>query len=125
MTNAEDQGDRLIGATLAGSYAIVRIVGEGGMGRVYEARHTRVRARRFAVKALHGEYLRQPEALARFRREAEATAAIGNPHVVDVYDVGRTPDGQPYLVSEYLKGNDLGALLARGKRIRMRAWCPS
>ncbi|HZO16613.1 MAG TPA: serine/threonine-protein kinase, partial [Polyangiaceae bacterium] len=119
MINAEEQVDRLVGATLAGNYAVVRIVGEGGMGRVYEARHTRIRTRRFAVKTLHGEYLRQPQALARFRREAEATASIDSPHVVDVYDVGRTPDGQPFIVSEYLKGNDLGDVLSDGQKLSL------
>lgn len=105
------EDDELVGTTLADTYRIVRVLGEGGMGRVYEARHTRITAKRFAVKTLHAEYLRQPEVLSRFQREVEAAASLDSPHVVGVYDVARTEDGRPFMVSEFLDGQELGKLI--------------
>jgi serine/threonine-protein kinase len=101
-----DEEDELVGQTL-GSYHIVRILGEGGMGRVYEARHTRIDKKRFAIKVLHPELARNQEIIQRFQREAEAAASITHPNVVGVYDVDRTANGRPYLVCEYLHGIDL------------------
>ena len=68
---AEAERDELVGQTLSGSYTVLRVIGEGGMGRVYEARHTRIGSKRFAIKMLHPEYARQPEVISRFQREAE------------------------------------------------------
>jgi tRNA A-37 threonylcarbamoyl transferase component Bud32 len=99
--------DELIGRTIRNTYAIMRVLGEGGMGRVYEARHTRISSKRFAIKMLHPEFARQPEVLSRFQREAEAAASIRSPYVVGVYDVDRTPDGRPYIVGEFLDGKEL------------------
>jgi tRNA A-37 threonylcarbamoyl transferase component Bud32 len=106
-----EKGDPLLGKTLNATYSIERMIGEGGMGRVYEASHTRIRGKSFAVKVLHSEYVRQPQVRARFYREAEAAALISNSHVVGVYDVGETDDGQPYLVAEFLEGRELGEYL--------------
>ena len=103
--------DELIGQTIASSYTIVRVLGEGGMGRVYEARHTRIKGKRFAVKMLHPEFARQPEVLTRFQREAEAAAAIQSPYVVDVYDVDRAADGRAFLVAEFLDGKEFANYL--------------
>ncbi len=103
--------DEMVGQTLASSYTIVRSIGEGGMGRVFEARHTRIPAKRFAVKMLHPEFTRQPEVLTRFQREAEAAATIDSPYVVDVYDVDRTADGRAFLVAEYLQGKEFANYL--------------
>jgi tRNA A-37 threonylcarbamoyl transferase component Bud32 len=111
--------DALVGTTLCRTYTIVRTIGEGGMGRVYEARHTRIASKRFAIKTLHPEYLRQPDVLARFQREAEAAASINEPHVVGVYDVDRTPEGRPFMVTEFLEGQDLGALLRAHGRLQL------
>jgi len=107
----EVEEDALIGQTLASSYTIVRVLGEGGMGRVYEARHTRISGKRFAVKMLHPEFTRQPEVLTRFQREAEAAATIDSPYVVDVYDVDRTADGRAFLVCEFLQGKEFAVYL--------------
>jgi serine/threonine-protein kinase len=104
--------DELVGTTLGQTYAIIRVIGEGGMGRVYEARHTRIGSKRFAIKMLHPEYIRQAEVISRFQREAEAAAAIQSPHVVGVYDVDRLPDGRPYMVGEYLEGKELAEYLS-------------
>jgi serine/threonine-protein kinase len=103
--------DPMLGTLLGQAFRVVRLMGEGGTARVYEAQHVRLSAKRFAVKVLHSAYATQPTIMARFRREAEAVAGIDHPNVVSVYDVDRTPDGRPYIVSEYLDGSDLGSLL--------------
>ncbi len=106
-----DDTDPLLGQTLSETYVVKRVLGQGGMGRVYEASHTRIQQKRFAIKVLHAEFAGQPDVLMRFRREAEAAACISNPFVVGVYDIDRTEDGRPYLVCEHLEGVDLGARL--------------
>jgi serine/threonine protein kinase len=109
--------DEVVGKTLNDTYIVERIVGEGAMGRIYQARHTRIAQKRVAVKVLRREYLRNPEVLARFRREAETAASISHPNVVAVYDIDRTEQGLPYLVTEYLDGIDLGQHLRRQKKL--------
>ncbi len=99
--------DPLIGTTLNSSYRVEGLLGEGGMGQVYWARHTRIQQKRVAIKVLRGEFARNAEVLARFQREAEAAASISHPNVVGAYDVDRTPQGLPYIASEYLEGLDL------------------
>ena len=103
--------DELVGSVFRDSFRIVRVIGEGGMGRVYEAHHTRIPSKRFAIKMLHPEFAREPQILARFLREAEAAASIRSPYVVDVYDVDRLPDGRPYIVGELLEGKELADYL--------------
>jgi serine/threonine-protein kinase len=109
--------DELVGTTLSNSYVVTRILGEGGMGRVYEAKHTRLGSKRFAIKTLHEDLAHLPEVTARFRREAEVAAAIDSPYVVSVYDVDETYDGRLFLVSELLEGVELGAYLAQYKKL--------
>ena len=99
--------DPLLGKLLGETYQIVRVVGEGGMGRVYEARHLRLKQRRYAVKTLHAELARNVEMAARFMREAESVSGLNHPNVVDVFDVHHLPDGTPYLVGEFLEGEEL------------------
>lgn len=108
-----DGYDELLGRTLNDTYLIESVLGEGGMGRVYRARHSRIPQKLFALKVLHPEYARDPEQLARFQREAEAAAAISHPNVVGVFDVGRTSDGYSYLACELLSGTDLDAHVER------------
>ncbi len=109
--SADEEVDTLLGATVGDTFCIVRAIGEGGMARVYEGRHVRLPNRRFAIKVLHHMYAQQPTIVARFQREAEAASGIAHPNVVDVFDVGTTPDGRPYLVSEFLEGKDFATLL--------------
>lgn len=106
-----DAPDPLIGQTLQGTYLVLRVLGAGGMGRVYEARHTRIFAKRYAIKVLHAEFARNPELRQRFQREAEAAASIEHSGVVGTYDVGETPEGWPYMVCELLMGVDLNEYL--------------
>src|SRR6187399_1852904 len=111
--NLTAEDDDLVGKNLNGTYIVEGILGEGGMGRVYRARHTRIPSKEFAIKVLRPEFAKNPEVVTRFRREAEAAACIGHANVVGVYDVDTTPDGHSYLVCEYLKGRDLADEIAR------------
>jgi serine/threonine-protein kinase len=102
------------GEVLAGKYRVERILGAGGMGVVLAAWHV-VLERRVAVKFLLPAAAALPEAGARFLREAKAAAALEGEHVARVLDVGTLETGAPYMVLEYLSGDDLGAVLkARG-----------
>jgi serine/threonine protein kinase len=112
-----EEGDDLVGNTLNGTYVVERLLGEGGMGRVYMARHTRIAQKRVAVKVLHSEFAGREDVLARFQREAEAAAAISHPNVLTVLDIDVTPRGMPYLVCEYLEGIDLADHLKEVKRL--------
>jgi serine/threonine protein kinase len=100
----------LIGTHLDGKYQVRRLIGEGGMGLVYEAEHVEI-GRRVAIKVLHPVYTRSPEVVARFRSEARAATRIGHPHIIDVFDSGTTVDGAVYLVMEFLDGRDLGDVI--------------
>src|SRR5439155_19565304 len=97
---------------LAGRYRGNRRIGEGGMGRVYEAEHVAI-GKRVAIKVLHPAYSRFPEVVARFRREARAASCIGHPNIVDVTDSGTTESGAVYFVMEYLEGSDLADIIGR------------
>lgn len=99
-----------IGDRLLGKYLLERVLGEGGMGVVFAARHDLLE-QRVAVKLVRPEYMAQRDAVTRFLNEARAAARIENDHVARVLDVG-TLDGQlPYMVLEYLDGVDLGQML--------------
>jgi tRNA A-37 threonylcarbamoyl transferase component Bud32 len=101
-----------IGELVGGKYRISRFLAEGGMGVVYEAQHEIVR-RRFAVKFLRPDYARRREFLGRFQREAEAAGALESEHIASAVDFGVAADGSPFIVMEYLVGEDLASLLAR------------
>lgn len=103
------------GTILSETYEIVRRIGAGGMGAVYEARHLRLASRRVAVKVLLREAADDTELYSRFRREAEIGARLGHPHIVAVTDWDRLPSGEPFLVMELLDGEDLHVRMARGR----------
>jgi len=105
-------GDPLIGEVLGRTYRIVRVLGEGGMARLYEAEHLRIDTH-YAVKVIHDDLSRDPALLARFEREARAAARIHSEYVVRLVDVLRTQDNRPCMVTELLEGEDLQALLDR------------
>ena len=94
------------GDVIAGKYAIVKIVGEGGMGIVYEATHLRLR-QRVAVKMLRPEMLEHEVLVTRFEREARAAGQLRSRHTARVMDVDITDRGLPYMVMEFLEGHDL------------------
>src|SRR4051794_20288861 len=90
------------------------------MGAVYEGTQLRL-TKPVAIKVLARELSSNEEALARFRREAEVTSQLGHPHIVQVFDFGETATGEPYLVMEYLEGEDLERRLARVGRFSLLA----
>jgi serine/threonine protein kinase len=100
------------GDVLDGKYRVERLLGEGGMGAVAKATHLLRRAP-VALKFMSGAVLSLPGAVERFVNEGVAASQIDSDHVVKVFDVGRLPNGSPYLVMEYLDGLDLGQLLER------------
>jgi tRNA A-37 threonylcarbamoyl transferase component Bud32 len=89
-----------------GKYRIIRLLGEGGMGAVYEGHNTRIE-RRVAIKVLHGNVAQNLDAVRRFEREAQAAGRIGSKHIVEVLDLGDLPGGDRYMVMEFLDGQDL------------------
>ena len=100
-----------------GPYRVARKLGEGGMGAVYEAVHQTI-SRRVAIKVLHPEAGRSPEAINRFINEARAGNLIGHPGLVQITDFGNLPDGSGYLVMEYLQGETLAERLeASGRKL--------
>ncbi len=102
--------DSLIGLALDNKYRIVRVIGQGGMGVVYEAEHTTL-GKRVAIKLMLEKYTGDSEAVARFSREALAASRIGNPHIIDVMDIGTAPDGRSFVVMELLEGAPLSKVI--------------
>jgi serine/threonine-protein kinase len=117
-----DPGDArsLVGTTLNDAYRVVRLIGEGAMGGIYEARQLRL-DKRVAIKVMTRELAVNGDALLRFHREAEITSQLGHPNIISVFDFGTTQSGQPYLVMEYLEGEDLANRLHRKKTLPLRA----
>ena len=98
------------GLVVDGKYEMVRLIGRGGMGVVFEARHTTL-GERVAIKVLLATAVRSAETTARFLREARAAFAVADEHVARVLDAGTGPSGDPYLVMELLEGSDLAEVL--------------
>jgi len=98
--------------TVGGKYKLGRLLGEGGMGAVYEAEHTGLGIK-VAVKLLNEMFISDPSAVSRFQREARAAAAIRHPSIVEVTDTGEDESGVPFIVMELLEGESLSALLRR------------
>jgi serine/threonine-protein kinase len=109
-------GRRLRQAQELGSYHLIELLGHGGMGEVWRARH-QLLARHAAIKLVRPELLgaaTQEDSrllLRRFEREARATAALGSPHSIQLFDYGRTDEGTFYYVMEFLQGRDLESLI--------------
>jgi serine/threonine-protein kinase len=106
------KGDLTVGSTIAGRFRILGKLGEGGMGAVYKAEHTKM-DRMCAIKILGAHMTNDPDALARFTREAQMSSRIDHPHAVTIYDYGETEDGLVYLAMEYIEGETLSTLLRR------------
>ncbi len=121
---AKDANDPFVGHTIVGKYELRRVVADGGMGRVYEARQL-PEQRRIAVKILHADVAEDPVNIERFRREAETSRALDHTHIVDVIDFAQEvpapgrAGGAWYLAMEYLDGEELRALIDREKIIPM------
>jgi serine/threonine protein kinase len=105
-----------IGQIVEGKYRIVRLLGEGGMGAVYEGENLRIN-RRVAIKVLHAGFTENREVTQRFEREAQAAGRIGNDHILQVLDLGGLPSGDHFIVMEYLDGEPLSGRIKRVVRL--------
>jgi hypothetical protein len=113
---AADPSARLVGSTLAGRYHIEKLLGVGAMGAVYLGRHLKI-GRRDAIKVLHSEMARDPDAIARFDRGARNVGAVRHPNVCTIYDFSDTDEGLQYLAMEFVAGEALKDLLDREGRL--------
>jgi len=112
VRNDEQQFDSLVGIVLAGRYEVLRRIGEGGMGAVYEAKHALI-GKRVAVKVLLEKFHAKSDFVARLLQEARLASAIGHENIVDVTDFGMTDDGRSFVVMEFLDGESLAELERR------------
>jgi serine/threonine-protein kinase len=104
----------MIGATLGGKYRVARLLGEGGMGAVYEGeQQLGTTKRKVAIKTLHPHLSRDPKVKARFEREVGTIAELEHPNTIQVFDFGSTPDGILYIVMEFLQGRSLADVLEK------------
>src|SRR4051812_11116143 len=95
-----------VGQVLVETYRVERLIAEGGMAAVYQASHLRI-PKKFAVKFLRTQLANHTEALQRFGREAEIVATLDHPNIVHLVDYNVGDDGLPYIVLEYVDGEDL------------------
>lgn len=102
-----------------GNYHVVRLVGEGGFGEVYEAENPFLQ-RRAAIKVLHKGMVEDPELVRRFLNEARAASAIRHPNIIEVLDAGVTPEGEPYILMEFLEGDSLQKRMLQQGRMPVR-----
>jgi serine/threonine-protein kinase len=109
----DPSSDALLGSVIDGRYEVLSVIGEGGMGTVYEVRH-RALGKAFALKALRKDLAADAEIAARFIQEARTAAAVSHPGLVEITDFGRLDSGQVYFVMELLHGQSLAALLRSG-----------
>ena len=112
----EAEPEDLVGHTIGGKYRVEELLGRGGMGAVFRATNIQI-GKRVALKFLTSEAAEDSGAVARFLREAQAASAAESPYIVQIFDAGETDEGVPYLVMEYLQGEDLRAVLKRQQRL--------
>jgi protein kinase-like protein len=106
----------LVGQVVADRYHVTRKLGEGGMGQVYLAEHVKM-GRRSAIKVMNPAMVHDPDAVARFNREAANASRIAHPNVCAIYDFGETGDGLIYLAMEFIEGEPLTDLLKRDQSL--------
>lgn len=108
--------DPFVGTTLAGNYEIESVIGTGGMGVVYKARHA-LMDRTVAIKMLQAQLISDSMSVKRFQQESKAASRIKHPNVITVYDFGISPTGQPYIVMDYLEGESLADVIKRDGQV--------
>jgi serine/threonine protein kinase len=108
--------DPLLGTTLAGNYEIQEVIGTGGMGVVYKARHA-LMDRIVAIKMLQAQLISDSMSVKRFQQESQSASRINHPHVITVYDFGISPSGQPFIVMDYLQGISLADIIKQDGQI--------
>ncbi|HEX3855433.1 MAG TPA: serine/threonine-protein kinase [Polyangiaceae bacterium] len=104
------------GQIIQDKYRIVRLIGQGGMGEVYEGENVSI-ARRVAIKVLLGEAAMNADIVQRFEREAQAAGRIGNDHILEVLDLGALPTGDRFMVMEFLDGEPLNGRIERLRQL--------
>jgi eukaryotic-like serine/threonine-protein kinase len=103
-----------IGTIIRDTYELTSLLGRGGMGAVFAARHLRLPGKQVAVKVLTYDEELSHEQLTRFRREAEIASQLGHPNIIEVFDFHTLENGTPYLVMELLRGDSLSRRIKRG-----------
>jgi serine/threonine-protein kinase len=111
LRSASSSGD-LVGSVVADRYHIIKKLGEGGMGAVYLAEHVKM-GRKSALKVMHPGMNSDPDAIARFNREASNASRLSHPNICGIYDFGETPDGLIYLAMEFIEGKALADLVEK------------
>jgi serine/threonine-protein kinase len=110
------------GSLITDRLVVVRSIGSGGTGDVYEVEHKYTRHRR-AVKVLRAQFRENADLVERFLREASAAGRIGNPHIIETFDAGYLEDGSPFIVMEFLEGKPLDDVLRRNGRLESGLAC--
>jgi predicted Ser/Thr protein kinase len=105
---------------VAGRYQIIRPIGEGSMGRIFLAEQVSV-GRRVALKIINREFSAKYDTIARFQQEARLLASVRDEHIVDIYDIGETESGDPFIAMEFVDGPSLAQLLREGPMEPARA----
>lgn len=112
LRSASSTGD-LLGAVVADRYHVIKKLGEGGMGAVYLAEHVKM-GRKSALKVMHPGMNADPDAIARFNREASNASRLSHPNICGIYDFGETSEGLIYLAMEFIEGKALTDLIEAG-----------
>jgi tRNA A-37 threonylcarbamoyl transferase component Bud32 len=115
--------DRYLGCTIDSRYKVEGIIGEGGMGVVYQCRH-KIIDKRVALKILRADLARDAEVTERFLMEAKAASAIADEHIISISDFGQLPDGAAYFVMEFLEGTPLAQLAGGGRPMPLERILP-
>ncbi len=112
--------DPLVGKVIGhGRYLVERVLGQGGMGLVYRAKHTTL-GKPLAVKVLRPDVSQDQEIVLRFKQEALSASEIGNEHIIDIIDFDTLEDGSAYFVMEYLDGSSLTQSIADHRQFQVR-----
>ncbi|MBY0550270.1 MAG: serine/threonine-protein kinase [Candidatus Obscuribacterales bacterium] len=119
----EAKPDALVGSLVDGRFSILELVGEGGIGVVYKARHV-LMDRIVAFKMMRSEFLGDEVAFGRFQQEARAVCALSHPNIVSAFDFGVTVDGHAYLAMDFLEGLDLDTYIAEKGALDLRECFP-
>ncbi|MEA3245147.1 MAG: serine/threonine-protein kinase, partial [Gemmatimonadota bacterium] len=106
------QGD-LVGSVVHEKFHVIKKLGEGGMGAVYLAEHVKM-GRKVALKVMNPGMHQDPDAIARFNREAKNASQLNHPNVCGIYDFGETPEGMIYLAMEFIEGSSLTSVIEKG-----------
>ncbi len=117
LDNIDPEIEQRVGTLVSDKYRIERVIGQGGMGAVYEAVHTAIN-KRVALKFLTRDAAQDLDKVMRFQREAEAASAVDSAHIVEIFDWGSSDDS-PFLVMELLRGEDLRARLQREGKLTL------